>query len=65
MLLGVQIAGAAVFFTAFVLFAPHAGLRTLVHDVIIDLGPPWLKRLKIVRWYISAPENPAVDAACS
>jgi O-antigen/teichoic acid export membrane protein len=64
-LLGVQVVGAAVFYTAFVLFVPHAGLRTLVHDVIIDLGPPWLKRMKIVRWYISAPENPAVDAACS
>ena len=64
-LLGVQIAGAAVFFCAFVLFAPHVGLRKLVHDVIVDLGPPWLKRHPLVRWYLPATENPAADATCS
>ena len=50
-LLAAQAACAAVVYVAFVLFAPHQGLRALVHDVTDDLAPGWFKRHHLVQRY--------------
>lgn len=42
------------FYSAFVLFAPHAELRALVRDVAEDLAPAFIKRHRWVQGYLGA-----------
>jgi lipopolysaccharide exporter len=44
--------GAAVAFLLFVLFAPHSGLRSLVHEMTTDLAPAFLKKQPWLQRYI-------------
>jgi len=66
-LLPAQVAGAAVFYVTFVLFAPHRGLRTLVHEVAEDVAPPWLRRNRLVQRYTSGyfPVDAGRATGCS
>jgi teichuronic acid exporter len=52
-LLVLPAAAAAVFYAAFVLFAPYAALRALVRDVADDLAPTFVKRHPRVRAYLT------------
>jgi PST family polysaccharide transporter len=57
LLLACQALTVGVFCGAFVLFAPHAALRALVHETTADLAPGFLRRHRWVRWYLQAYEG--------
>jgi PST family polysaccharide transporter len=57
LLLGCQALAACVFCAAFMLFAPHAELRALVHEATADLAPAFVRRHRLVQWYLQAYEG--------
>jgi hypothetical protein len=59
LLLMCQGAVAVVFYTGFMLFAPHAGLRALVYEMSTDLAPRYVKRHRWFQWYLAASGSTA------
>ncbi|MGQ0734896.1 MAG: lipopolysaccharide biosynthesis protein [Acidobacteriota bacterium] len=64
-LLMFQAFAAMVFYAAFVLLAPHAGLRALVRDVAEDLVPPVLQNKPWVKLCLAEPRAGAPSSASS
>ena len=56
-LLVVQVATGMLIYVLFVLFAPHAALRALVHEMITDMAPAFLKRHRLLQWHIRLNET--------
>ena len=51
-----ELAAAALFCAAFVLFMPHRPLRALVHEMTIDFLPDTMRRTRWVRAYLQMQE---------
>ncbi len=64
LLLLCQALAAGAYYSVFVLFFPHRGLRALVREVAEDLAPPVLKQHAWVRRYLDASHESVPTPAC-
>jgi O-antigen/teichoic acid export membrane protein len=63
LLLAGQVGVAGGFCTLFILFAPYQPLRALVHEMVTDLAPERVRRIRWVQLYLGDPAGPHPTAA--